>query len=70
MICACELQGGTYMTNKISPIVKVGTTAGAITVILMTLMTDVFNYEVSATLASAMTVLITQGLAWFRGPGE
>ena len=56
------------MINKLSPIVKVGTTAGAITVVLMVLMTDIFNYEISATLASAMTVLITQGLAWFRGP--
>jgi len=53
--------------NKLSPIVKVGTTAGAITVVLMAIATEL-GYTVSATVASAITVLITQALAWIRGP--
>ncbi len=55
------------MPNKISPTVKVGTTAGAITVVLIALFEGV-GYAVSATLASAITMLISQGLAWLRGP--
>jgi len=53
--------------NPVSPIVKVGATAGAITVVLMAIFTE-FGYTVSGTVASAITVLITQILAWWRGP--
>jgi len=58
------------MKNKLSPTVKVGTTAGAITVVMVVLFKDVLGYEVSASLATAATVLITQGLAWLRGPSD
>lgn len=54
--------------TPISPTVKVGTFAGAITVVLISIMNDALSYEVSATLAAALTVIISQGLAWLRGP--